>query len=507
MRRNKRESKGENAKRLLPLNRAAKRFYKMSLTLIPEMKTLNPTHAEFLRAYDMSDAAFTELVKTEPVKARFLLSAYRTSNVADYGDDWSGLEFVSKAITEIEKMMVTAEAVKAEIVEPVTAEESETMEDETPASFVFPIAEEIITEAEEIISKKETAPFIPIDAEVMADGEEIPRHEKEKSGPRIVTALDSIIGQAIGVERLKSAVLAAIEGREVSNYLIKGEAGLGKTALANALLADIGNFSPWETIRISDPDEVRIKNDNWSALLDAITDTSRRVLVYIDECHKLNTGGTVQIRKLRSLIMKFADGNNTGSYIQIDDDTALHVDRSRLAFVLSTNFPDKLDTSGAFQSRFSHIELDHYNISELVSILQVMLKKAGFRAADETTLSLVAKCGRGTARPMEKLVEELRSFVTKDTINKDDVKSALRRCKLYPDGFNQPEIELLTRISQPMKDNVLLSAFPNMETTTLRRAKGHMMALGYANQITGGFHRTDKGSAYLKACAAQGFAV
>lgn len=474
------------------------------------MKTLKPDHIDFLRAHDISDADFTALVKEKPGHASFLLKNYRNSNLESFGDTWSGLDWTTEAIKAVAVEMKKAADVKTEIVEPVT--ETETIEDETPATAKGWDKVDTTTEDEtsEIVvesPKKENAPFVPIDAEVMADGEEIPRREKEKSGPRIVTALDSIIGQAIGVERLKSAVLAAIEGREVSNYLIKGEAGLGKTALANALLADIGNFSPWETLRISDPDEVRIKNDNWSALLDAITDTSRRVLVYIDECHKLNTGGTVQIRKLRSLIMKFADGNNTDSYIQIDDDTALHVDRSRLAFVLSTNFPDKLDTSGAFQSRLSHIELDHYNISELVSILQVMLKKAGFRAADETTLSLVAKCGRGTARPMEKLVEELRSFVIKDTINKEDVKSALRRCKLYPDGFNQPEIELLARISQPMRDNVLLSAFPNMEATTLRRAKGHMMALGYANQITGGFHRTDKGSAYLKACAAQGFAV
>lgn len=454
--------------------------------MLLEMK-LSSYAADFLAQIEMSAEAFQEFTRESPKKALFLLTEFRRLQIADYGEEWSGSEWADANIKKIR-----AFAGK-----------------ETEEKVTLNLAPAVI-EAEE---KPESAPlteekpkFEEIPVEVMGEDEPFPTHEPETE-KLPACALDKIIGQKIAVERLKSDVLSAREGREVPSKLLKGEPGLGKTALANAFLADMERFGGWETMVISSPKEVRMKGSAWGDLLDAITQSDRKIVILIDEAHELMEGVTVQLAKLRSILMKFMDGNNRGRYIKIDDETGVTVDPTRLAFVLSTNFPDKLDKSGAFQSRCQNVELDHYDKPELIAILQQMLGKARFREADENTLMMIAKCGRGTARTMEKIVQELRSFVTKPSINKDDVKNALRRCKLYPEGFCQAEIEMLKRISQPMRDNVLLAAFPNMEVTTLRRAKGHMMAVGLAAQVTGGFQRADKGTRYLKECKEQGFAI
>lgn len=322
---------------------------------------------------------------------------------------------------------------------------------------------------------------------------------------------DSIVGQSIAVTRLSESILAAKYGGEMISPLLMGERGLGKSALARATIEGY-KAEGLDTLSFESAEEFReAGGESYTSLLSLIMD-SKKWALHIGEAHLLNYKATVQLDKVKAFIMKALDLGNHGKAIRWDADTTVTFDRTRGSIVLDTNFPNLLDPSGAFQSRCNSIILDLYSEKEMVDILQVMLKNAGFQPANEQTLSLIAKCGRGSARLLEKIIGQLKTTSQshekpKTTINRDDVINALKLSKLFPKGLQPYEINILKIAQTPIRDNVLRAMLTQVEKKAFDDSKAYLMGIGFLGQTSKGVMRADKGGRYLKDIVEAGFKI
>jgi SpoVK/Ycf46/Vps4 family AAA+-type ATPase len=252
-----------------------------------------------------------------------------------------------------------------------------------------------------------------------------------------------IIGQYRAKMRLSESISSAMNDGEMISPLIIAEAGVGKTAVMRAYANGLESVGV-QTMFFNSPEEFRERDLQFNQLIELIQSPGK-IAVLIDEAHLINFKATRQTDLIRAFLMKAMDGNNQGKFIQLNDEISFVPDRKRIMICLATNFPDKLDRSNAMQSRFDKLDLDLYTKEELIEILQLMLHAKGFRHADSETLGIIANCGRGTARPMEKIVDQLvisRNATNpgKTTINRAEVIRALQLVQYFLSVYHQMQM-------------------------------------------------------------------
>lgn len=314
------------------------------------------------------------------------------------------------------------------------------------------------------------------------------------------------VGQEIPKARLQNSIESAHNGGPVLLPLLKGEKGLGKSHLMKGYrqgLEDAG----FDCLMFKSPEEFRNAGENFDKLRTVILE-SKKWAIFIDEAHNFKNRATVRMDQIYNFILKATEKQN-GEPVRFDSDNQVVVDRSRNVFCLATNFPKVLDKSDAFQSRLDQIDLARYTQPQLVEILKVMLSEHGF-IANEKTLAMIANCGRGSARPMERIVDQLRvqlAAAGKNTINRDDVILSLQLAQFYPQGLSTHEIMILNRCMNPTRDNVLLASLPNIENSAFKESKGFLLERRLVTVDSKGLSTTDHGRVYLKETAALKFTL
>lgn len=319
------------------------------------------------------------------------------------------------------------------------------------------------------------------------------------------------VGQKRAVTQLSESIASAKNGGEMMSPLFIQQAGGGKTHLMTRYLKGLKDDAGINTIFFNSPEEFRESGANWDSIVEMITN-GKRFGIGCDESHMLENRKTVRLEKFKAYVMKALDKNNHKRTFRFDGQTTCNFNRKLGSICFGTNFPDDLDGSGALQSRFDVIELDPYTTDELVQILQGLLVESGFQEANEDTLTRIARCGRGTARPMEKIIGQIkmtRDSVgwTRKSINKDDVFNALKLKRMFPRGLTEDEIKMLHLCKTPRRDSVISAFLPMVEKGVIKRAKGFLMAQGFAEQTSQGFIATIEGQAYLLQSKKEGFAV
>lgn len=330
-----------------------------------------------------------------------------------------------------------------------------------------------------------------------------------------------IVGQEAAIERLVNAVASAKNGGPMQSPLLEAEAGGGKTALIKAYGEALREEAGADYFYFASPAEFRAKGGNYSDFVNTIMD-SPKYAIAIDEAHLLEDAKTMQTRKIKAFIMKALDRNQQGGPIRFDDEICPHFSPEKGAFILGTNFPHKLDKSGAFQSRCHRIKLDSYSVPQLKKILRLMLKQRGL-TTDDKNLDMIAKCGRGTARPMEKIVDELAiiaSATGSNSFDRDQIVRALIVTKMYPRGITPEEIKIMTvcdgadKLTRVRISNMM----PSVEKTVLNNSIGYLQNVPDLKEDgaetfkpflmdSHGLVTTDLGRRYLRECAKAGFAV
>jgi Holliday junction resolvasome RuvABC ATP-dependent DNA helicase subunit len=324
----------------------------------------------------------------------------------------------------------------------------------------------------------------------------------------------NIVGQEIAVTRLSESIESASKGGTALSPLVMAPAGAGKSHIMRAYgdgLEEIG----FNVLRFKTPQEFRQKDGNFTAIRDLILGGGKWALL-VDEAHEFMGGvgamGPTNQTKLIWAFVRKALEKQDGRPISFDGENAVVFDRKENVVCLATNFPHMLDKSGAFQSRCDSVHLELYSREELVKILHIMLKEAGFKPANDNTLMMIANCGRGTARPMERIVEQLKVSLAaaggKETINRDDVIHALRLSKMLPMGVQPWEANLMVRcLKAPVRDNIIRAILPQIEVAEFRNSKGYLLGAGLMTQTTHGLQTSNNGQKYLAETKKLGFNV
>lgn len=315
---------------------------------------------------------------------------------------------------------------------------------------------------------------------------------------------ENIVGQSIAKANLLETFSASLKGAPLPRIFLDGLAGMGKTEFAKAL----GKAYELEgyLFKIVDISAIRLAGDEFRNLVETLQKPTfggvyKGTILFFDECHKLITDKTKQIRLIYEAVLKICDGQSDNGYVQFDQDTLVSAKENEVGFIFASNLKGSFSRDGgAFLSRLSNIPLVPYTRDELIEILQGMLAKNGLRSANNETLKLIAGTGRGTARPMSIIAKKLKAIALnqgKNTVNRDDVLEAMRQERLFPYGLEVLDVRLLSLASHPKRDNVLCSLL-NCETSRYKTSKAFLMGLGLLNQVSGGVTRTVDGSGFLE---------
>jgi Holliday junction resolvasome RuvABC ATP-dependent DNA helicase subunit len=325
----------------------------------------------------------------------------------------------------------------------------------------------------------------------------------------IMNQFAKIIGQRTAVSRLENSVKSYKQGGILMSPLLCGLRGQGKTKVAityaNSLVekgATLYSFSS--------PNEFRLAGEGWDKMKAFFADPDG--ILFVDEIHEaFTTLKSVQLDKFRGFLMKSLDKANYGERIKIEDDLYATFDRTRKSVILATNRPDAVDKTGALQSRCDLITLDPYTNEELVEILKLMLQDQGFKRLNDDSLQIIAQTGRGTSRNLEKLTEEIiriqaANGKTSKTIEKGEIKEAMKLLKMLPFGMSEAELLILTKCEKPSRQAHLFSALPQLEARTFKKAIGFLMHHEFIKYSGSCIEQSTKGKAYLQEIKQHGFA-
>ncbi len=329
--------------------------------------------------------------------------------------------------------------------------------------------------------------------------------------------LSGVIGQELAKERISYTLANAALGRNVRSVIFTGRTGLGKDHLTDATL-DGFNKIGWKTHDFSRPGQ--ILGAEYISLCEDIATAGLPVAIKIGEAHDLLKIKRVQLQRLHQFIMIFTDDRNIGKERYVNDgEIGGLVDHSRLIFILNTNFPGKLEEgrgSNSFLDRLNHCKLEDYTNPQIVTILHKMSNSAGVKI-HENTIDLIAKCARGTARPLQNIITELAgmNMGKKDTINRDQVIRAIQLAQLYPLGLSVEEIGILVYCLTPTLQGSLNTLLPNMEPVAVRNSLAFLSRCGrdkdghpasFIDRLSGGgFQTTPRGKKYMDDIKKDGF--
>ena len=325
----------------------------------------------------------------------------------------------------------------------------------------------------------------------------------------------SIIGQNRLVQKRILAHSAYAKGSDApTSFLLTGAAGLGKTHFLRADLAaraaavEIRREREAETLFLRSPQDIRLAGDAYFSFVEQVQNGDG---VALDELHESDISPTVQTRKLKAILKGLLD-NGAGPVrsVRLDDDTVISRHISDIYFAGGTNFPEKIKDGAAIISRFGgETPLALYSVEELTEILLRMSEAAGLRIA-ENSLALCARCGRGTARPLEAIIAHLSrvaAVAEKSTVNRAEILEAMRALELFPFGLSQREVAIMLKSKGAGIAARMIPIIWAIEPKAASASVAFLASLGFVSIRAGVITLTSIGAAYLDQLKAERFTL
>lgn len=333
---------------------------------------------------------------------------------------------------------------------------------------------------------------------------------------KVSTPFAGLVGQSSAKKRRVAAWSAYALGENPESAFFRGAAGLGKTAM---MKADIQAAKIAAEIRgeIAEPKyfdsagSLRRNGEEFSIFMgDALDAKSGALFVYLDEMHELFPS-TVQSAKIVQMVKGLTDSQRGDvRRVSFGDEGDVTRHASQVAFVCGTNFPHKVKDYDAIVSRLGGIDLDLYTTAELCEIASLLAKKSGL-TINEETLAMMARCGRGTARPVEKMIASAKReavILGKSTLNRAEIVGIMRDLSLYPRGLARHEIIMLAMSEKDgyIKKQTIATALA-IENATVADSLAFLQGTGFVHIQGSQYTITKEGRDYLASIHAAKFVI
>lgn len=331
----------------------------------------------------------------------------------------------------------------------------------------------------------------------------------------ITAAYQDIIGQSQIVQKRILSHSSFVKGcNDNISVLYTGEAGLGKSMLIKAekkaraiSIRARYNREPF-IFEMRSPQEIRLNGSNFKDFLKACDEGDG---IEMDELHELDVSSTVQLKMAKKILKDLLDGNQGPVRRSVlSDNFTICRDAEEIFFATGTNYPNQIKDGPAIISRFGgETPLSLYSEDHLTQILLLMAKASNLRI-NEDTVALIARCGRGTARPMEHIVKHLNQVAImsdKRTINRSEAFEAMRMLSLFPCGLSKREVCILTRSmggGTRLRDLSIIFA---IETKAVNNSLSFLAANGFLSVKMGLCETTPRGAAYLDQLKREKFVI
>jgi len=244
----------------------------------------------------------------------------------------------------------------------------------------------------------------------------IEKNEKEEA-PAVDLAIDAVLrpkswDEYVGQEKIKQNLqiilqAAQARGESCDHLLFFGQAGLGKTTLANLVATAVG-----AQLRVTSGPALEKMADVAAVL----TNLNAGDILFIDEIHRLNRlieevlYPAMEMRKLHLVVGK-GPGARTVS-----------LDLPPFTIVAATTRPNLL--SAPLRSRFgASFKLDYYENKDIEAIVRRSAGLLGMEV-DNVAVEIIAKASRFTPRVANRLLRRVRDYAQVKKKNIADAESA-----------------------------------------------------------------------------------
>jgi Holliday junction DNA helicase RuvB len=289
---------------------------------------------------------------------------------------------------------------------------------------------------------------------------------------------EEYVGQENIKENLRIMIEAAKQRGEMTDHMLfSGQAGLGKTTLANLVATELGG-----SLRVTSGPALEKMGD----LAAILTNLESGDILFIDEAHRMNRMieevlyPAMESRKLHLMIGKGPAARS------------ITLDLPPFTLVAATTRESLL--SGPLRSRFgATFRLEYYapeDISTIISRSARILKVP----IDKDAISMLSKASRGTPRLANRLLRRARDFMQvqgDSQITEMIVKSTLKLLEIDEVGLEPHDRKILETIIQkfsggPVGLGTLAAALTEDRGTLEDIFEPYLMKIGFLQRTPAG---------------------
>lgn len=305
------------------------------------------------------------------------------------------------------------------------------------------------------------------------------------------STFDEYVGQENVKKSLKVMIEAAKKRGDAPDHLLfYGQAGLGKTTLANLVARELG-----VPIKITSGPVVERAGD----LASLVTNLGEREILFIDEIHRLSRAvGEVLHSAMEDRALNIIVGKGVGA-------RTITLNLPPFTLIGATTRIDLVP--GPLRSRFGGtFRLDYYEEGEMREIARRSARILGV-SMDEGALDLAARASRCTPRVTNRLLKRARDFSEVHdlpSVSEETMRDVLRMLDIDERGLEHHDRSLLSIITAQFSGGPVglqtLSAALGEERGTIEEVyEPYLMKIGFLKRTSAGRISTEAAREHLRA--------
>ncbi len=300
---------------------------------------------------------------------------------------------------------------------------------------------------------------------------------------------DEYVGQEKVKKNLRVILQAAMQrGESCDHLLFFGQAGLGKTTLANLVARELG-----ANLKTTSGPAIEKMGD----LAAVLTNLSKGDVLFIDEIHRLNRlieevlYPAMESRKLHLIV-----GKGPGA-------RTVTLDLPPFTLIAATTRPNLI--SAPLRSRFgATFKLDYYEQPDIELIVKRSAKMFDLNISPEA-LQIIAEASRFTPRTANRLLRRVRDYAQvhyKELIDADAAQKTLEMLEIDNLGLEPHDRRILEVLIDkfhggPVGLSTLAAAFNEDKGTIEDVYEPYLMSIGLLVRTPSGRRATEKAYDHL----------